>query len=198
MDLSKAYTYKKQDEIYTPEYAVPALFKKMKKKNDMVIWECAETPEKNGKIGTYFEKMGVFVLRTCIHDGDDFLEMEIPDKVTHIITNPPFSLKNEFLKRCFEINETQGIEFALLLPLAALETKERTELFKKYGVSVLMFDTRVEFEGSNGSPPFASIWVCSKNFFEEENENKIIFSSLKKPKKEKNVKNGKQKKGKTL
>ena len=27
MDLSKAYTFKKQDEIYTPSYAVPKLYK---------------------------------------------------------------------------------------------------------------------------------------------------------------------------
>ena len=49
MDLSKAYTFKKQDEIYTPSYAVPKLYKHMKKDKELIIWECAETPKKMGK-----------------------------------------------------------------------------------------------------------------------------------------------------
>lgn len=194
MDLSKAYTFKKQDEIYTPSYAVPKLYKHMKKDKELIIWECAETPKKNGKIGTFFEKKNAKVIRTCIHEGADFLSTELPLGTTHIITNPPFSMKNDFLKRCFEFTK-QGVEFALLLPLAALETKERTELYKNYGFSVLMFDTRVEFEGSNGSPPFASIWLCSPNFFGAEKANQIIFDTLDKPKKEKNRSNVLKKKG---
>ena len=40
-----------------------------------------------------------------------------------IITNPPYSLKDEFIKKCYEWNKP----FCLLLPITAFERKARKE-----------------------------------------------------------------------
>ena len=70
-----------------------------------------------------------------------------------IITNPPYSLKNEFLRRAYEI----GKPFAFLLPLTTLETRKRFEMFKRYGISVIIIPERVDFTGK-GNPWFAVSW----------------------------------------
>ncbi|MEM3859736.1 MAG: hypothetical protein QW478_10090, partial [Candidatus Micrarchaeaceae archaeon] len=74
-----------------------------------------------------------------------------------IVTNPPFSLKQEFLIRCYELQKP----FALLLPLTTFETKKRQDLFKKYGVEVIFFPKRINFEtpdGSGNGSWFATAW----------------------------------------
>ena len=149
------YNYNKGDELFTPSNAVIPLIKHIGK--DAVIWECAEKEGENGNITKELRGAGFKVITTSIHEGVDFLTCDIPEEVTHIITNPPFSLKNEFLKRCYEI----GKPFALLLPIQALDTKYRFNLYEKYGLQVMLFDKRISYIGSNGSPPFASCWITN-------------------------------------
>lgn len=75
-----------------------------------------------------------------------------------IITNPPYSLKDEFLERCYEI----GKPFCLLLPITALEGKRRGNMFRKYGISVLVFDGRVVYMNDKKSNWFNTSWFCYK------------------------------------
>jgi len=74
-----------------------------------------------------------------------------------IVTNPPYSLKNNFLAKCYEI----GKPFALLLPLTALESWERQKYYVKYGLELILFDKRINFitpsKGKSASW-FASGW----------------------------------------
>lgn len=58
-----------------------------------------------------------------------------------IITNPPYSLKNEFLKKCYEYNKS----FLLLLPLTSLEGKERCKLYIENGIELIVLDKRINF-----------------------------------------------------
>ena len=44
-----------------------------------------------------------------------------------IITNPPYSLKDEFIKKCYEWKKP----FCLLLPITALEGKVRGKCLEK-------------------------------------------------------------------
>ena len=152
-DTEKIYTYKKGDELFTPSSAIIPLIKYLPK--EAVIWECAEKQTEDGNITKELRSAGFKVITTSVHNGVDFLTCDVPESVTHIITNPPFSLKNEFLQRCYNI----GKPFALLLPIQTLDTKYRFNLFKKYGVQVMFFDKRISYIGSNGSPPFASCWI---------------------------------------
>lgn len=160
-NTDKIYTNKSGDELYTPINAITPLIKYLPK--DAVIWECAEKPNENGNITTELIKNGFKVVTTSIHNGVDFLNCEIPNEITHIITNPPFSEKNRFLQRCYEI----GLPFALLLPIQALDTKNRFNLYKKYGLQLMIFNKRINYIGSNGSPPFTSAWFTNGILKEE-------------------------------
>jgi len=57
--------------------------------------------------------------------GNDFLVDEPAFAYDCIITNPPYSIKDRFLTRCYELKKP----FALLMPLTALEGKYRQQLY---------------------------------------------------------------------
>jgi hypothetical protein len=151
----KIYNYKQGDELFTPSNAIIPLIKYLPKNS--VIWECAEKPTEDGNITLELRNNGFKVITSSIHKGVDFFDCEIPKNITHIITNPPFSKKTEALQRCYEI----GLPFALLLPIQTLDTDKRFNLFVEYGVQVMIFNKRVNYIGSNGSPPFASAWFTN-------------------------------------
>jgi len=52
----------------------------------------------------------------------------------------------------------------MLLPLTALEGKFRQSLYKKYGVQVILFNKRVNYQvhQNKNSCWFASAWFCYK------------------------------------
>jgi hypothetical protein len=80
-----------------------------------------------------------------------------------IITNPPYSLKDRFLARCYGFQTP----FALLLPLTALEGMERQKLYRKHGLEVIIPDRRINFETPSGEGAgawFASAWFASAWF----------------------------------
>lgn len=84
-----------------------------------------------------------------------------PLNVNAVITNPPFSLKEEFLARCYELRKP----FALLMPLTALEGKKRQALYRQHGLELVLMHKRINFETPNGSTDgngssayFASAW----------------------------------------
>jgi len=136
------------DEIFTPKYAIKPLLQFLKK--DWKIWECAWG---KGSLAKHFEEEGFVVV------GDkttDFLnEYENHDI---IITNPPYSKKEDFLRRAFEL----GKPFAFLLPLTTLEGIKRGELFKKYGIQLIIPNRRINFIMPNkqGGAWFQVAWFC--------------------------------------
>lgn len=74
-----------------------------------------------------------------------------------IITNPPYSIKDEFIKKCYEY----GKPFCLLLPITALEGQNRGIMWRKYGIDILVFDGRVEYYGTkNNGNYFNTSWFC--------------------------------------
>jgi len=142
----------KNDDYYTPKYAVKPLMKFIPK--NYVIWECTDDCESN--ITKLFRERGHKVISTSVKRNFDFLT-DIPDfDFDVIITNPPYSLKTEFLKKCYEL----GKPFALLLPITTLEGVERGKLFRKYGIEVLVFDRRINYD--DGRVWFNSSWFCWK------------------------------------
>ena len=93
-----------------------------------------------------------------------------------IITNPPYSLKDEFLRRCYELKKP----FCLLLPITSLEGKARGDMFRKNGIEVLVFDGRVQFlenmdekYKSKSGNWFNTSWFCWKVLNKE-----LIFERL--------------------
>ena len=155
------------DFYETPPAALAPLFQYLRK--EWTIWEpCCG----GGNISAVLESQGFKVLSSDLNKGEnrrDFLsrpnamfpeEDERFKKFDCVITNPPYSKKNEFLETCYKI----GKPFALLLPLTALESQERQALYKKYGMELILFDKRVAFEMDNKSksaPWFAAAWFTN-------------------------------------
>ena len=143
------------DDFQTPVYVLEPLYKYIERFK--TIWEPASG---EGNIVRALLDHGHNVAASDILIGEqyNFLTYDYnKDDFDAIITNPPYSLKNEFLERCYEI----GKPFALLLPLTALETARRQRLFKTYGIELILFDKRINYitpsKGKSASW-FASAW----------------------------------------
>jgi len=144
----------KFDELYTPEEAVYPLLPYIPK--GWRIWECTDLG--NSNITKVFKEQGYDVISTHINGGFDFLQDEPNFEFDVIITNPPYSLKNQFLKRAYELEKP----FAFLLPITTLEGKFRGWLFRKYGVEILVLDKRINFLRNKRNVWYHTSWFCWK------------------------------------
>ena len=132
------------DELYTPDEAFDILKEFIDKK--LIIYECAEG---TGKLKKKMEKEGFKV----VSRKDFFNEEEFDFNI--IVTNPPYSKKDKFIEKCYEIAKP----FALLMPITALEGIKRQKLYKKYGIQILFPKRRIDFNGK-GRPWFYTAWFC--------------------------------------
>jgi len=152
----KASKTTESDEMYTPFYAVDNLIKYIK--SDLVVW-CPFDKEWSAFV-VKLKENGNVVINTHIESGYDFFDYE-PEKYDLIISNPPFSKKDEVLKRLYELNKP----FAILLPLNSLQRKSIIDFYSK-GLQILSFDLRCDFHNANSlqepkkGTPFASAYFC--------------------------------------
>lgn len=142
------------DDFQTPPYALKPLLPYLKK--EWTIWEPACG---YGFLVDEFERLGYNVIGSDLYaePSVDFLTAEPLFEWNCIVTNPPYSLKQQFLERCYQFEKP----FALLLPLTTFETRKRQALFEKYGVEVILFDKRINFQtpSKQGSGSwFATAW----------------------------------------
>jgi len=133
------------DEMFTPKYALKPLLPYIK--DDWTIWECAYG---NGALYNHLKELGYDV----VGNGEDFLKTNIDCDI--IVTNPPYSLKYEFLKRAYHIHK----RFAFLMPITALEGIKRGALYNKYGIQLIIPNRRINFITPNGGKSrwFATAW----------------------------------------
>lgn len=139
------------DDFQTPAQALKPLLPFLKK--DIIIWECAEG---KGNLTKEFIRHGYQIIATDLLYGYDFLKWQ-PDNFDCIITNPPYSLKQDFLIRAYSLKKP----FAFLLPLTTFETTKRQELFRTHGIEIILFDKRINFETPSGKGSgswFAVAW----------------------------------------
>ena len=143
----------RSDEFMTPQYAIKPLIPFLKK--EWLIWECAWG---KGSLAKHLEKEGFNV----IGFKDDFLNLENTiNEANIIITNPPYSIKDKFLKRAFEL----GKPFAFLMPLTALEGLKRGDLFRRYGIQLIIPNRIINFitpSGKGSGAWFQTAWFCWK------------------------------------
>lgn len=162
------------DDFQTPKEALYPLVPYLKK--DWVIWECAKG---TGNLVNELEGFGFKCIGTDILTGHDFLTWQ-PKQYDCIVTNPPYSIKEKFLERCYQLKKP----FALLLPLTTFDGKKRQMLFKKYGVQVIFFDKRINFEtptGKNTGSWFMTAWFTNRfNLGHDLNFVKLISPNQKK------------------
>lgn len=172
------------DECITPFYAVKPLLEFVNK--DKIIW-CPFDKEWSAFVQT-FKQNGNMVICSHIDDGKNFFEYE-PKKYDIIISNPPFSKKDEVIRRLYEL----GKPFAILLPIQSLQSKRRFECWLN-GVELLVFDERIGYHarGNLNSTAegnhFASIYFC-KDFLPSNLVFRKLLKFQQKIKKDKNEKN---------
>lgn len=152
------------DEWFTPESAITPLLPYLTQFKR--IW----TPfdHNDSEIQSNFVKVlkenGHEVINSHIEYGQDFFDFSPPPHCYDaIISNPPYSLRNEVYMRLYKLNKP----FAMLMNYAGLfDNKKRFNLFKKYGVQLFVLDGRTKFikrgnsADSESSPLFQSIYVC--------------------------------------
>jgi hypothetical protein len=155
----------RSDDWQTPPHALEPLLPWLKP--DWLIWEpCAG----KGNLVKALRERNFNVFASDKKNGRNFLklprsgpkreEMEfITAAYDCVVTNPPYSLKLEFLTRAYELQKP----FAFLMPLFTFEGPNRQALFEKHGLEVILIDKRVEFEPPPGKNPigFATAWFTN-------------------------------------
>ena len=154
----------KNDELYTPREAIDPILKYLDK--NKIYWECTDFGDSN--ITKVLKENGFKVISTN-KEQLDFLVDEANFEFDVIITNPPYSLKNEFLKKCYEYKKP----FLLLLPITALEGKQRSKLYKENGLEIIVLDKRINFMKNKKNVWFNTSWFCNKVCKKELNFEKL-------------------------
>ncbi len=106
-----------RDCFMSPNYSLDIILPFMPNPNEINIWECAAG---SGKMVKYLTRKGYFVYGTDINNQWNYLNFldctsipkQLDNKPVMVITNPPFSLKAKFYKKCIEL----GVIFGLLMP----------------------------------------------------------------------------------
>jgi len=158
------------DEFQTPPKAIIPLLPHIPK--EWVIWECACG---KGNLVKAFSHQGYATYGTDIISGHDFRTAALPMRFDCIVTNPPYSLKDEFVERCYWHDKP----FALLMPLTALEGEPKQKLYKEHGIQLIIPNQRINFETPSGVDMgswFTTAWFTWKlqlprdlNFFDLKN-----------------------------
>jgi len=144
----------KNDELYTPYEAVAPLLEYIPKGSK--VWECTDFGDSN--ITRSLINEGFEVIKTH-KENFNFLTKKADFDFDVIITNPPYSLKDEFISRCYRY----GKPFALLLPLTALEGVHRGVMYREHGIEVLVLDRRINFlKDPKKTNWFNTSWFCHK------------------------------------
>ena len=164
-----AATNKASDEVFTPAYAVEPIVKYIKEGS--VIW--CPFDEEDSEYVRILRKNNFKVIASHIFNGQNFFEYEPEEDYDVIISNPPFSIKDDILKRLNELNKP----YAVLFPLPTLQGQKRFDDLKD--TQALIFNKRINFIKNKETKEiqkgvaFASIYIC-KDFLPE----KLIFEEL--------------------
>lgn len=144
----------------TPKEVTQALMQHINPPKGLVVWEPAcGTGDMSCELEKYFSR----VISTDINDwgygekGVDFLTAKTR-QCDWIITNPPFSISEEFIRKCIEFNKP----FALLLKSQYWHAKKRMALFNDFRpVEVLPLTWRPDFLNGQkgGAPTMECLWT---------------------------------------
>ena len=148
------YSGGKNDECYTPAYAVKPILEFIPK--DARVWCPFDT------LDSQFVKLisqTHSVEHSHINTGRDFFEYE-PYHWDVMISNPPFTNKRAFFERALSL----GKPFALLMANTWLNDRAPMQLFADRGLQLLLLDRRTEFiqpdRQTSGKITFNSGYFC--------------------------------------
>ena len=150
-----AYKRHESDFYPTPANVTCALLDFLELPIGTTIWEpaCGE-----GHMAEVMRDYGYEVIATDLQQGDDFLTSG-DYNCDWIITNPPFSIADQFIQRCVR----SGRPFALLLKSQYWHAKSRLGLFRNNPPTfVCQLTWRPDFTfktRGKGSPLMDVMWV---------------------------------------
>ncbi len=164
----------KSDEWFTPSCAVYPILKYLK--SGSTVWCPFDTDDSN--FVKVLKSKGFNVINTHIVHDEDFFDINL--ECDYIISNPPYSLRNEVLDKLFRI----GRPFAMLMNTNGLfDSAIRWNLFKNNNFSLIYLKGRTSFMQEYGveqktSPPFQSAYICGnisdkQIIFDEREENDV-------------------------
>lgn len=168
------YPKGKNDECYTPQYAVEPILEYIPK--DTIVW-CPFDKEDSEFVKSIKETNKVEY--SHIDYGQDFYNYE-PPKWDIIISNPPFTNKRRTFERALDFEKP----FALIMSNTWLNDSAPKRIFRERGkdIQFLMFDERIKFILPDGSDnkriTFSSSYYCW-NFLPKQVILKRLFNNCK-------------------
>lgn len=149
---------KESDEIYTPSYVVRPIIPYLQ--SEKVWLEPATTAgnESTQKIVEVLREGGIKVIESHCDflSGSDLFSNSIHNlNFDGVVTNPPYSIKDCFIERCYELKKP----WAMLMPVTAIQGKKRGNLFSSHLPSpkILAFNERIDFT-MKGNPSVGIAW----------------------------------------
>ena len=121
-------------------------------KREPIVWCPAD--KENSEYVIFFKELGCKVIYSHIDYGQDFLTYTPEEPFDIVCTNPPFSLKEAFFRRCNEL----GKPWILLGNLMAINYMCIGNYFADNPVQMLIPDKRISFDGNASS--FCSGYFC--------------------------------------
>lgn len=147
---------RRESDFYpTPPEVTFALLDFLQLPKSTLLWDPAAGDDDMVKA---IRARGYVSFGTDIRFGEDFLKIKAPANVGMIITNPPFSAAEDFIRHAAEI----GIPFAFLLKSQFWHAARRMEIFEQTPPAyVLPLTWRPDFNfksGKRGSPLMDVMW----------------------------------------
>lgn len=145
------------DRCNTPAYALDPLLPYLRR--DWHVWECAA--------GTRNISRAIAPHVASVYSSD-LIDMPSTNFFTWqppiwdaIVTNPPYSIKFDWLERCYHL----GKPFALLVPVETIGAQKAQRLMERHGCELLLLNRRVNFEMPNkgwegSAAQFPVLWLC--------------------------------------
>lgn len=140
---------------------------------DKVAWEAFPGP------GYSLRQMKELKYNVTGFEGEDFFEH---DRGDYVLSNPPFSMKNEIVKRLYELDKP----FMLLLPIQCIPLLCFRKQWEAGDIQLVLFGDRVHYlepdESKTAGCPFDSVFICYKMNLPEQ-LNYIPHGKVKSPRK---------------
>lgn len=148
------------DEWYTLPNSVEIILPYLKKRGFKKVWCPFDTV--NSEFVKILKREGYEVVHGHIQTGEDFFKYEkVPEGCEVIVSNPPFSKRDDIFERVYKLN----IPFALIMNGNGLfDSKRRFEVFKNNNFELLVPQGRMKFSDgvqAKTPPNYQSVYVCN-------------------------------------
>lgn len=150
----------KTDEWYTPEKAVQIIVPYLSMGGIKKI--LCPFDKSDSWFVKVLSRSGFNVTYSHVDTGVDFFEIDNLSDYDAVVSNPPYSKRQEVLKHLFD----SKVPFAMILNLNGLfDNRKRWQMFKDNDFELLVPMGRIHFfkdDCDGSSPQFQSVYVCSK------------------------------------